>query len=212
MSKVALTHQVVGVEGLLDVGVMNTDSHAHEHVLRTLGDLAIKFEQIGTLKGLETKVVVIVVPCVVDVVVENIGVGHDDLVNFLGNQWRMLLGFGIDVFSQVGDDIGKQFLGGAVKIVNANTSCQTTVIRMVGCKRGCGLCSELVQLTSGDAVVKTLDGQFCDVTGVNPCFIKPFGQGRQFLMDGIKTHIFSLAFSIHNLHSHTSSSGVQLSA
>ena len=83
VSEVAFAHQVVGVECLLDVGVVNADGHAHQHVLWTLCDFAVELEKVRTLEGLESKVVVGVITAVVDVVVENIGVGHDDFVDFL---------------------------------------------------------------------------------------------------------------------------------
>ena len=83
VGEVALAHQVVGVERFLKVRVMNAHGHTHQHVLGSLGHFAVELEQIGALKGLETKVVVVVVSAVVDVVVEQIGIGHDDFVHFL---------------------------------------------------------------------------------------------------------------------------------
>ena len=91
MGEVALTHQVIGVKGFLDVGVMNAHGNAHQHVLWTLSDFTVELEQVGALERLESKVVIVVVSAVIDVVVEHIGVGHDHVVDLFGDERRMLV-------------------------------------------------------------------------------------------------------------------------
>ena len=202
MGEVALAHQVVGLECLFDVGVVDSDGHAHQHVLRAFSDFAVELEEVGTLKGLESKVVVGVISAVVNVVVENIGVGHDDLVDFLRNQRSVLVGFRVDVFAKVGDDIGEDVLGRAMEVVNANAGSQATVIGVVGCERRCGFGGELVQLASGHPVVESLDGQLRDVPRIDPRWVEAFRKFDEFFVDGIKSYVFSLAFPVDNLHGH----------
>ena len=48
--EVALRHQVVGLERSVDVLAVDANGHTHEHVLRTLGDLASDLEQVGALQ------------------------------------------------------------------------------------------------------------------------------------------------------------------
>ena len=86
VSEVSLTHQVIGAEGFLDVSVMNAHGDAHQHVLWTLSNLAIQLEQVGALKRLESEVVIVVVSAVIDVIVEHIGIGHNDIVDFFGDE------------------------------------------------------------------------------------------------------------------------------
>ena len=82
MGEIALTHQIIGVKGLLEVSMVDANGYSHEHMLRALSDLTVEFEKIGALKGLETEVVVIVVPGIVDVIVKEICVCHDDVKHF----------------------------------------------------------------------------------------------------------------------------------
>ena len=202
MGEVALAHQIVGVEGFLDVGVVNTDRHPHQHVLWAFSHFTVQFEQVGALQGLESEVIVVVVSTVVDVVVEHIGVGHDDLVHLFGDERSVLVGLRVNVFTKVGDDIGEGVLGGAVEVIHADTGGKTTVVRMVRSQGSGRFGSELVEFSGGDTIVETLDGQLGNVTGVNPCRVEAFGEFDEFFVDRIKPYIFSLAFPVDNLHSH----------
>jgi hypothetical protein len=61
-----LGHEVVGLDGAVHVGTVNTHGHAHQHVLRSLHRLAIDLEQIGLLERLKAEVVVAKVTVVDD--------------------------------------------------------------------------------------------------------------------------------------------------
>ena len=69
----------------------------HQHVLRALCDFSVEFQEVRALEGLEPKVIVVVIPLVVDVVVQNIGVGHDDFVDLCRDEGGVLVGFRVDV-------------------------------------------------------------------------------------------------------------------
>jgi hypothetical protein len=56
--KESLRHEVVGLEDLFNVVSVNTNSDSHDHVLGSFDNLAIDSEEIRSLKGLETEVVV----------------------------------------------------------------------------------------------------------------------------------------------------------
>ena len=71
--------------------MVNTDRNTHEHVLRSFSNLSIESKEIRAFKGLETKIVVIEISVVIDVIVQNLSVGHDDIIDFSGNQWSMFL-------------------------------------------------------------------------------------------------------------------------
>ena len=204
MGEVALAHQIVRLKRLLDVVVVDSHGHTHQHVLGALGHFAVQAKQVRALKGLEAKIVVVVVTAVIDVVVEHLGVGHDDIVHFLGNEGGVLVGLGVDVLAQIGDDVGEHILCRAVEIVHADSSRQSAVVRVMGRQRGGGFGSELVEFSRGDTVVKPLDGQLRHVARVHPRWVQPFRKRRQFLVDGIETDIFPFPFSVHNLHGHGS--------
>ena len=55
MGKVPLAHEVVSLDDLVDVLSPDSNSDTHDHVLRTLSDLAVDSEQVRSLEGLETK-------------------------------------------------------------------------------------------------------------------------------------------------------------
>ena len=58
MREVLLGHELVGLDRGIDVRTMNTNGHAHDHVLRPLRDLAVAAHQIATFEGLEAEVII----------------------------------------------------------------------------------------------------------------------------------------------------------
>ena len=90
---------------------MDSNRYSKEHVLWSFCDFTIKFEQIRALKSFESEIVVIVITSVVDMVVENICILHDDLIHFFRNQRSVFLTLWVDVFPQVSDDIGERIFG-----------------------------------------------------------------------------------------------------
>ena len=61
VSKILHAHEVVGLEGSVDVIAVNADGDTHEHMLWSLDSLAIDLHQIRSLQSLEAEVVVLVV-------------------------------------------------------------------------------------------------------------------------------------------------------
>jgi len=57
VGEVPLGHQVVGLDSLLDIISMDSDSDSHDHVLGTLSDVSIDSEKVGSLEGLESEAV-----------------------------------------------------------------------------------------------------------------------------------------------------------
>ena len=46
MCKVSERHQVVGLDGSLDVGAVDADSNTHDHMLGTLGNTPVELEEV----------------------------------------------------------------------------------------------------------------------------------------------------------------------
>ena len=66
MREVLLGHELVGLDGGVDVLAVNADRNSHNHVLGPLRDLAVAAHQVATFEGLEAEVVVLEVAVVDD--------------------------------------------------------------------------------------------------------------------------------------------------
>jgi hypothetical protein len=97
-------HEVVRLERALHVVLVDADGHAHEHVLRPLGDLAVQAQQVRALERLEAEVLVVEVAVVHNRRVELVGVPHHHLVRALRDHGRLLPVLRVDVVVQVRDD------------------------------------------------------------------------------------------------------------
>jgi len=62
----AFAESVVRFNDRFEVVFVNANGHTHQHVLRTLDDFAIDFEQVAPLEGFESEVIVVEVPVVND--------------------------------------------------------------------------------------------------------------------------------------------------
>lgn len=76
---------------------MNSDCDAHEHVLRTLGDATIYFEQVGALQSLEAKIVVAKVAVIYDCRIEDVLVPDDAVIGGLADHGRGLACLWVDI-------------------------------------------------------------------------------------------------------------------
>ena len=56
MREQLLRHHVVGLDGGVDVFAVDADRHPHQHVLRTLDNLAVDLQQVAALQGFEPEV------------------------------------------------------------------------------------------------------------------------------------------------------------
>ena len=130
MGEVFVGHQVVRLDRALDIFTVDPNSYPHDHVLRSLGDLAIKTEQVGALQSLEAEVLVVEVSVVDDGGVQLICMFHDDIVGVVCNHPSRLSRLGIDIVVEVGDDSGELLLGLLVEVGDCYASSEDSVIRM----------------------------------------------------------------------------------
>ena len=79
-------HQIIGLQCRLNVFFVDAQRYAHQHLLRTLNDLAVGAQQVGAFEGLESKVVVAEVPVIDDAAVDQRRVGFDDLHHIVCDQ------------------------------------------------------------------------------------------------------------------------------
>ena len=144
MGEVSLRHEGVGLNDLVNVGSVNANSHTHDHVLWSLDDLAVDAKKVRSLKGLEAKVVVGKVAVVDDGRVEHVLVGHDDLVDVIGDHRCVLASLGVDPRVKVVDDLGEDLLGLLVEVGDGDTGCEDGIVGVLcGKVGGCLGCQVL---------------------------------------------------------------------
>lgn len=102
--KVFARHQVVCLDSTLDVLAVNTNSYTHNHMLWALCNLAVEAQKVGSLKSLESEVLVVEVPIVDNGRVELGLVLHDTFVCCLADHGGSLLISRVHIVVEVGDD------------------------------------------------------------------------------------------------------------
>jgi hypothetical protein len=55
VGEIAFGHKVVGLEDAVDVGAVDSDCNAHDHMLGTFSDAAIDAKEVGAFEGFETE-------------------------------------------------------------------------------------------------------------------------------------------------------------
>ena len=155
VGKPTLRHHVVGLDGALDVVLVDPDRDAHEHLLRALGHLPV--EEVGALERLEPEVVVAEVAVVDDGGIELLGVGLDDLHDIVGHQCGVLAGHRVLVGVEVAHHLGERLFGRLVQVGYGNPGSQLGVVRVIYCIGGGHLGGEVVELGGGDPVINALD-------------------------------------------------------
>lgn len=86
MGEHSLTHQVISLEGVLQVVSMDTDRDSHKHLLGTLNDLVLDLEQVRPLKSLKPEEIIVKVSLVVNFVLNSLSMLLVDLVDLLGQK------------------------------------------------------------------------------------------------------------------------------
>ncbi|RUS29012.1 hypothetical protein BC938DRAFT_481173, partial [Jimgerdemannia flammicorona] len=94
---------------------MNTDRNAHEHVLRTLSDLAVNTEEIRAFKSFEAEIVVVKITVVDYGRIELFGV-------------RQFIGLGVHVGMKFLNDVGKRLGSFLVQIRNGYACRKNSII------------------------------------------------------------------------------------
>lgn len=155
VSKVLFTHKVVGFDGRVNVFPVDSQADTHEHVLRTLDDTLINSHQVGTFKGLEAKVVVIVVTIVNDGRVQAISIGHDSLVEGFRNFRLRLASLGINVVVEAFNDSRELLRSFLLQIADGDASGQDGIVGVLSGQVGSGLGSQVIKFNGSDTGIDT---------------------------------------------------------
>jgi hypothetical protein len=78
-------HEVVCLQDSLNIVTPDTNRYAHDHVLRTLDDLAVDLEKVGSLQSLKAEVLVLKISVVDNGGVKLLLMSHNTLISLLGN-------------------------------------------------------------------------------------------------------------------------------
>ena len=72
MREVLSGHEIVRLQGCVDVFSMDAESYAHDHVLGTLDDLLVDLHQVCPFKSLKTEVIIVKITVIDDGRVETL--------------------------------------------------------------------------------------------------------------------------------------------
>ena len=106
MREPLLAHKVISLKGSLQVTQVNPNGDPHEQVLRSLSYLAVRAEQVGFLKRLKAKEVVIEVSRVVNYFVDALVVLLDDVEDIIrekGSRSACLIGVAVELVCYLED-------------------------------------------------------------------------------------------------------------
>lgn len=147
MGEVSLRHKVVCLENLLDIAALDTQSDTHDHVLRSLDNLAVDSEEVRPLERLEAEVVVRKVTVVNDGRVKDVLVVHDDLKHVIGDHRSMLVSLWVDPVVEIGHDGGEGLFRLLVQVGNGNTGGEDGIVGVFGRKIRSGLSGEILPVS-----------------------------------------------------------------
>ena len=157
MGEPAFAESVVRLHHRIEVVLVNTDGHAHEHVLRALDDFVVDLEQVAALQGFESEVIVVEVPVVDDLGIEEFRVVSDDLDHVVCHEGGVLTRDGVDIRVEVFHRLSKGLLGSFVEVGYCDSARQARVVRVRYGVRRCHFRSEVIQFSRGHPVVNSLN-------------------------------------------------------
>jgi hypothetical protein len=157
MGEEPLGKHLIGLQDTINIVQVNTHGYPHKHVLGTFGNLPIELEEVGFLQRLEAKVIEFKVTIVNHGSVQQILVGHDDIVDFLADKGGGLPRLGMGVVVKRGDDIGEDLLGFLVEVGDFDACGQDGIVGVLGGEGGGGLGGQFVEFGGGDSGVNSLD-------------------------------------------------------
>ena len=162
MGEPLLAHQVVGLEGCLEVANVDANGAPHEQVLGSLGDLAIDSQEVGLLEGFESEEVVCEIAGVIDDFVNALIVVFDDGVDFWGEEgsWAALL---VMVVVELASDGKDAAVGRVVQGLDRHAVGELGVVGMDDGQIGASFGGQLSNLSSCHSFRRTKVSQNCQI-------------------------------------------------
>ena len=150
MRKPLLAHQIVSLEGGVEVVEMDADRTSHQQVLGPLDDLIIHTQEVGLLKRLKAKEVVIEVSRVVNHFVDFLVILLDDIVDVIGEEGSRSV-TPVFVVEENVSRLQHAVLGALVKGCDRNAVGQLRVVRVHNGHVGASFCRQICDLLSCDS-------------------------------------------------------------
>ena len=126
-----LRHELIHLQGGIEVVLVDADGHSHEHLLRPLNNDAIALEKVRALERLEAKVVVLEVALVVHGGIEALRVGHDDLIDIVRDERGQLVRLWVHVRVELLDGRREGIQGVLVEVGHGDTRSEDGVVRVL---------------------------------------------------------------------------------
>ena len=133
MREPTFTQSIVRINNRVHIILVDAHRDAHEHVLRTLHNFAFNLEEVASLERFKSEVIVVEIPVVNDLGIEEFSVLSDDFNDVPRNQRCIITGDGIHVVMQIFHGLCERFLRGLVKIAHGNTASETGVVWVCYC-------------------------------------------------------------------------------
>ena len=195
-----LAHQVVGLDGGVNVLLVDAHGHAHQHVLGPLHHLAVEAQQVAALQGLEAEVVVVVVAVVDDGRVEGGGVLVHDFPHVLGHEGSVFARFGVLVGVQPLHGAAERLAGDLVQVAHGNAGGQDGVVGVLGGERGGGFGGQVVELDGRYTVVDAINHLLGHLNRRHEIHVEPVAELLDAGRNLIELHGFAAAVAFDYQH------------
>ena len=173
MDKPALAHEVVGFDSGFDIFAVDTDCHAHKHLLRAFHDPAVHPQEIGTFERLEAEIIKLEVAVVNDRTIEPVFIFLNGFKCVFSDQAGAFAGFRVDVLVQLLYDLAEGLVGFLVQVADSDPGSHFGIIRVNGSHGGSRFSGQVIEFDGCNTVVKAYNDLFryfddVDVAGVQP--------------------------------------------
>eukprot|EP00962_Isochrysis_galbana_P021947 scaffold6503_cov115-Isochrysis_galbana.AAC.3 len=200
MGEPLLRHEVVRLDGRVQVVLMDANRDPHQHVLRSLHHLAFHPEKVGLLERLEAKEVVLEVAVIDEERIEPLLVLHDDLVHFVRDKRRSLAVARVDIRVQRVHGGGERLVRHLVQVGDGDARSQTRIIGVLRRQVGGRLSGEIVKVSSRHAVIYALDHLDGDDGRVDVLWVKAIAELLDARSNLVEHHRLTAAIALYNMH------------
>ena len=196
----ALRHELVRLDRRVEVALVDADRHAHQHLLRALGDLAVHPQQVRLLEGLEAEVVVLEVALVLERAVEALLVRHDDLVHLVRDERRRLPRLRVFVRVEPVHHARERGVGVLLQVGRRDARREPRVVGVLRRQVRRRLGRQVVERRRGHAVVHALNHLLRDLRRVDVRRVEGVAELRDARGDLVEGHRLLAAVSFDHLH------------
>merc|ERR1719265_1730183 len=192
-------HQVVCLNRCINIVCVDPTADTQQHVLRALHDLAMDSQEVRLLQRLETEVVVLEIPAVLDARVQPLCVLAHEIPYSLRNQrcWPILL---VPVFEQDSTGLRERRHSVLVQVRHRNARSKCGEVMVLLRHVGARLCRQGVNLRRGDSVVEPLDHLLRNHHGVHKLSVQAITKGADPGGYVVELHFLASTVPLEDIH------------